>query len=315
MRICYIKQAENVDEYINYTNKIKSGFIRKIVVWYKKVFNIITAKPIGDGILFLVPHKKKKEIKLADKIAKKLKYYNINNIAIDNNLHIDNFKNRLYENNINILDGRWLFNYLIIDSLEYITNLKEEELGNKEISILVNDLNEVNINNIYEIAERVKRLNIITNNINKLKNIENKLYEEKGIMITVSNNKRKSLAKTQIIVNIDFPEEILNKYNINKKAILINIEDKIKIHNKSFNGININYYDIEIDKNIMNKFIENDMDNNFDKTVLYESLVYSKNRYHTICEKIKKDGIKIKGLIGNNGVINEKEIQMLNFKK
>ena len=307
MRICYIKQAEKIDEYINYTNKIKSQFIKKIIKYLKKIFNIITLKPIGDGIIFFMPNKKNCEIKLANKIIRKLKYYNIKNIVIENKLRKEFFINTLYENNMNILDGRWLFNYLLIDAIEYIAKLKNEELENQEVSMTINDLDEIGVNNIYNIAEKVKRLNIITNNIDKLKNIENNLYQEKGIMIAVSNSKRKSLAKAKIILNVDFPEEIINNYNINKKAILINIESKIRINNKSFNGININYYDIKIDDNIMKKFIENGMYEYFDPNVLYESILYSKSRYQTIREKIKKDEIAINGLIGNNGIINEKE--------
>lgn len=307
MRICYIKQAENVDEYINYTSKIKAGTIKKVIMFYKKIFNIITVKPLGEGILFFVPYKKKNEIELANKIAKKLKYYNINNVVIDDELQVDNFKNRLYENNINILDGRWLFEFLLIDVLKYISNLKNEELKNGEITIAVNDVDEIAVNIIYELAENIKRLNVVTNNIEKLKNIENKLYKEKGIMITLTNNKRKSLAKAKIILNIDFPEEMLNKYTINKKAILVNIDSKININNKTFSGVNINYYDIKISDDIMKKFIENNVYKTFDKTVLYESILYSKNRYQVIREKIMKDEIKINGLIGNNGMVNEKE--------
>lgn len=306
MRICYIKHAEKEDEYINYTSKIKFNFMKKIIIYFKKTFNIITVKPIGDGVIFYLPNKKN-VIKLADKIGNKLQYYNINNSVIENNLNIDNFKNRLYEKNINILDGRWLFNYLLIDILEYITNLQKEKLENQEVSIAVNDLNEEAVNNIYEIASTIKRLNVITNNIEKLKNIESKLYKEKGIMITVSNNKRKSLAKAKIIFNIDFPEEIINKYVINKNAILVNIENKIKVKSKSFNGINVNDFEIKIDDYIMTKFKENNMYENFEKNILYESLLYDKKRYQTIRGKIIKDKIKINCLIGNKGKIEEQE--------
>lgn len=308
MRICYIKQAENIDEYINYTSKIKVKFIKKIIMYYKNILNIITVKPIGDGIILFLPVTNNK-IKLANKVVKKLKYYNINNIVIENKLEIDDFKNRLYENNINILNGRWIFNYLIIDVLEYIIKVKEVSLENQEVTLLVNDLNETAISNIYQIASKVKRLNIVSNNISNLKNIENKLYNEQGIMITVSNNKRKSLAKSKIILNLDFPEEIINKFNINKNAILINIAEKVKINSKSFNGININYYDIEISNNIMKKFIDNNVYENYDKTILYESMLYGKNMYHNIIEKLKKDKVEIKGVIGNNGIINEKELK------
>jgi len=307
MRICYIKQAEEIDEYINYTNKLKSNFIKKVIKSYKTIFNKVTVKPIGDSIILFVAKKKYKEIKLASRVAKKLKYYTITDIVLENKFKSDYFKNVLFENNLNILDGRWLFKYILVDILEYIANIQNEKVENMEVTLLVNDLDEVAVSNIYEIANNIKRLNIVTNNMGKVKYIENKLYEEKGIMITVSDNKRKSLAKSKIIINLDFPEETINRYNINKKAILINIENKIKIQSKSFCGININYYDLEINTDIMNKFIEKGIYNNFDKTLLYESVLYSKNRFNTIRERIKKDKIKLSGLIGNNGLISEKE--------
>jgi len=311
MRICYIKQAENLDEYINYTSKVKIKFIKNIIKDFKRIFNIITIKPIGDGILFYVPYKKNKEVKLANKISKKLNFYNITDIVIDNKLKIDSFIKRLYEFNINILDGRWLFNYLLIDVIEYISKTKDENIQNQEVSLLVNDLNEVAVNNIYELANKIKRLNIVTNNIGKFKNIEKNLYEQKGIMITVSNNKRKSLAKAKIILNLDFPEEVINKYNINRKAIIVNVEENININSKSFNGININYYNIKIKEEILKKFIENNMLDNFDKAILYESILYNKNRYQKIREKINRDEIEIIDLIGKNGVINKKEFEIL----
>lgn len=309
MRICYIKQAEKVDEYINYTSKIKLNSIKKIVMNFKKTCNNITIKPIGDGVIFYLPNKIKDGIKVANKVLKELKYYNIKNIVIEKKLQDKNFRNKLYEENVNILDGRWLFNYLLIDILEYIVKAKQEDLESQEVSILVNDLNEINLSNIYELALKVKRINIITNDINKLKNIESKLYEEKGIMITVANNKRKSLAKAKIILNIDFPEELINKYNINKKSIIVNFEEKIKINAKNFSGININYYDVEVNEAIMKKYIQNEIYASFDKNILYESNIYDKNRYQIIREKIKKDGVVISGLIGNNGIINEKEFK------
>lgn len=309
MRICYIKQAKNLDEYINYTSKIKNKFIKDIIMKFKMIFNIITVKPFGDSIIFIVA--KNNKIKIAKKIIRKLKYYNINDVVLENKLHIDDFKNTLYENNINILDGRWLFNYLIIDIMKYITELKQEKLENQEISVLVNDLTDVSTYNIYELAEKVKRLNIITNNIDKFKNIENKLYKEKGIMITVSNNKRKSLVKTKMILNIDFPEDLINKYNINNRAILVNVENEVKINSKTFNGININFYNIKIKDEITNKFKDNNIYDEFNKNILYESIVYNKIRYQTIKEKIKKDEIVIDGLIGGNGQIDKKEFQKI----
>ena len=130
-------------------------------------------------------------------------------------------------------------------------------------------------------------------------------------MITISNNKRKSLAKTKIILNIDFPEDLINKYNINNKAIIINVENEVKINSKIFNGININFYNIKISDKIAKKFKDNFIYEDFDKNILYESIVYNKIRYQTIKEKIKKDEIIIETLTGSNGPIDKKEFQKI----
>ena len=125
-------------------------------------------------------------------------------------------------------------------------------------------------------------------------------------MITISNNKRKSLYKSDIIMNIDFVEEDINKFILNKKAIIINIEDKVKIKSKSFYGININYYNIQFNDEINNKYFNNKM---FSKEIFYESLVYKKGNIYDIYSRIKKDNVKICNLIGNNGIINEAEFK------
>lgn len=169
-----------------------------------------------------------------------------------------------------------------------------------EVSILVNDFTNINIDTIILIANNIRRLNIITNHIDKCKRIENYLYEEFGIMINVSNNKKTSLAKSEIIVNIDFPKEILNKYRIYDKAVIFNVLDKITIESKRFNGINVNYYKISMpDKYEMDEF-ENE--------VMYESIIYKYKELDNIRERIEKDKIRIKKLIGENGPIRESEI-------
>lgn len=169
-----------------------------------------------------------------------------------------------------------------------------------EVSILVNDFTNINIDTIILIANNIRRLNIITNHIDKCKRIENYLYEEFGIMINVSNNRKTSLAKSEIIVNIDFPKEILNKYRIYDKAVIFNVLDKITIESKRFNGINVNYYKISMpDKYEMDEF-ENE--------VMYESIIYKYKELDNIRERIEKDKIRIKKLIGENGPIRESEI-------
>ena len=52
-------------------------------------------------------------------------------------------------------------------------------------------------------------------------------------MITINNNKKKSLTKSDIILNIDFPNELINKYRIAENANIINIKGETKIKQKT----------------------------------------------------------------------------------
>lgn len=156
-------------------------------------------------------------------------------------------KNEIYKNYLNtygieISDGKWLFKILIPEIVEYI--VKNKKIDNVNLSILINDLTDIEIENIEELALKYKTINIVTNHIEKFKNISLKL-EEKGIIITITNNKKKSLMKNDIIINIDFPKELINKYRIKDDAIIINVRGKIKINQKRFNGLNVNDYEID----------------------------------------------------------------------
>lgn len=169
--------------------------------------------------------------------------------------------------------------------------------------MLVNDFDGMTAELIILIANNIKRLNIVTNHIEKCKKIEEYLYNEFGIMLNVSNNKKSSLSKAEIIINIDFPEEIINKYRIYDKAIILNILERIAIKSKRFNGINANYYKIDMPQ-------EYKLDE-FEDEIVYESLIYNYKHLDNILDIIVKDKIEIKGLIGNNGIIKEKELNLL----
>ena len=152
------------------------------------------------------------------------------------------------------------------------------------------------------VAQNMKRVNIVTNHINKFKKMEEYLYNELGIILNISNNKSKSLLNSELIINIDFPQELINKYEIYNKAILINILNGVEIKAKKFNGINVNYYSIYMPKRYKM--------NGFDNQIVYESEIY-KYGYNQARNCIIKDKIKIKKLIGRNGEILEGEF----FKK
>ena len=207
-------------------------------------------------------NKLKQKNKIIKRIKKILAKENVNKIMPSIELKQDKeFINLLHSNNIGITNDRWLFKMLTDEVIYKIIPL--EKKPETEMWIAVNDIDIVTQNIIYKFAREFKRVNIITNHIQKFKKIEEKLYEEDGIMITVTNNRRKSLLKAGIILNIDFPKEVLNQFAIFDQAIIINLEGNMAIKKKRFcgkviNDIKIeNYYDEEIKEFIEENNLEN----------------------------------------------------------
>ena len=207
----------------------------------------------------------------------------------------ENYVNYLYSYNYEIVNGKWLFQMLIFEVLEYIIKklkIKEEDL---KIGILVNDVSELAIYVIKELVTKYKYVKIVTNHIDRFKNIEDKISEEYGIFIDVGNNKRKTLAKTNLIFNLDFPMELINRYTINTVATIVNFKGNIKIKDKRFNGLNINDYEIDWKSNPnLEKFEAKD---------IYEATQYKNQPIEEILRKIKRDKVTIKWLKSVNTII------------
>ena len=134
----------------------------------------------------------------------------------------------------------------------------------------------------------------------KLRKIEKEIKEKEGILIILSNNKNKSLLKSQVIINMDFNQELINQYKIYEEAIIINAEENIKIEAIRFNGIVINDYEIEIGRK---EFIWRDGIEKYRQRDLIEAELYVKDTYKNIRKKIQKNSIKIKELYGINGIV------------
>ncbi|MGN1302289.1 MAG: hypothetical protein ACI4VO_01365 [Clostridia bacterium] len=280
-------------------------FVKRIVIKIKKIFNIIEFSEDNGKTTITLPLFKankirnKKIIKIAKRINKKLYDNNIENVVLSNYLEGNEIlKQKLYCQNINILDGRYLFYLLIPEIIEYILKRQKVKLQNGEVTLLINDFTQNNAKIITYIAQNVKRVNIVTNHSNKFKKIEDYLYNELGVILNITNNKNKSLSNANLIINIDFPEEIINKYEINSNAIIVNIFNEIKIRAKKFNGININYYKACIPK-------EYQIDG-FQNNLVYESSIY-KYSYENARKDIIANKIRIKKLVGINGDISENE--------
>ena len=236
-----------------------------------------------------------------EKIVKKLEKEGVTNIVLSHEIQKNkNFINAINANNIRIFDGRWLEKYLIPEILEYVINNKNIKKEECEIAVTTNEITDIGIETIKNLARQYKKLTVVTNHIERLKKIEKELYSNEGILIVISNNKKKSLAKSQIILNLDFNNQILNQYRLNENAVILNVEGGIKINSKRFCGLNINNYEIEISKE---ECIWRENMNVFQKKDLLEAKLYARDTLKNIRKKINESKVTVRQLFGENGKI------------
>lgn len=252
----------------------------------------------NDNIKIYMDLEKEKNIR---KLVKRLLLNETNNVVIDKELiTCEKLINLLKSNDIKIFDGKWLEKYLILDILEYIINKKQIIKAETEIAITANEITDLLIEMIKILSKQYKKLTIVTNHIEKLRKIEKEIKEKEGILIILSNNKNKSLLKSQFIINMDFNQELINQYKICEEAIIINAEENIRIDAIRFNGIVINDYEIEIGRK---EFIWREGIEKYRQRDLIEAELYVRDTYKNIRKKIQKNNIKIKELYGINGIV------------
>lgn len=248
--------------------------------------------------------KQSKQLKLEEKLAVKTgKIFgklNSKKVVLSKDIKkYERYVNLLNTYQLDIINGKWLFSMLIPEIISYIEVKKNIIPEETTIHILANDFTEVVIENIKKLAQGHKHVAVITKNISKIKKIEEQILEETGSMITVMNNKKKGLAKAQLIINFDFPTELLKQYVICEDSIIVDSTKNIKGLKKRFNGLVIANYEIDFN----NKSEYKIDDKLFFARDLYEAEFYKNQPYKYVREKIKKDGIYIKFLYTKNQIL------------
>lgn len=262
--------------------------LKDIIYNFRKITGQVLKLNVDGKNLVVLPKVNNRVLK---KVSKILKVDVTRNVCVSENLRLkEDFIKFLNSKNLNVLDGRWLFKYLFTDVLEFICNSKEMRIENQEISILTNEMSPFIYETIKKVAEKVKNINIVTRNIDIFKKLEADIYEENGMIIRVTNDFKKATLKSNVILNLNFVQEYLDKINFGRNAIIVNFEQALKIKQKGFNGKVINFYHINLPYKILDRF------NRFDNSIFYESLIYKKTLPKNIWNEIKNDKIKIDSL-------------------
>ena len=255
---------------------------------------------------------KKREI---EKTVKKLKKRGINKVILSKHLKENNeLVNHIRNYDIKIIDGKCLMGNLLQDIVEYLKQ-KGKIVCVDEVSFLTNKLNSDVNQTIIDFIKLYKTIRIVTNYTEKFTKLEEDLYNRDGISIIISNNKRNALSKSRLIINYDFTEEMINQYNVYENAIIINLNEKIKINKKRFNGLIITDYEVKIGKTNTNEIqdleeIISKQKEYFLKEILEEQIYNivgnqpDFKRFEMIKNIIKNYNIKIENIFGLNGVIN-----------
>ena len=219
----------------------KSNIIKKI---FKKTELLQNTIIINQDIEKI---KLRKKIKIIKKINRILEMNKCKTVLLSKDIKKDEeLVNLLYSNNINIIDGKTIFKMKMIEVLEYILKRKNISCNDAKIAIISNTVNSFLKNNTMILAKKVKELTIETNKRKEFKKIDEVLCDE-GIIITITNNRKKGIIRSDIILNIDIPKEIINLYNIKDDAIIVNFEENVKIRKKRFAGVIIDGYKSRLD--------------------------------------------------------------------
>ena len=179
---------------------------------------------------------------------------------------------------------------------------KDEKL--EEIHICADQFNRENINIIEEMCNRVKIVNVVTNNIRQYKELEKRL-ERNNIYITVANNKRKTLKRANLVINLDFKD--FKGYSVNRNSIIINAIENVAL-GKDFEGICIERIKVNTNK-VMRIFSEME---NMEKSELIEAEIIKLQDYKEIRELVRLDKLKIMKVLGKRNEISLEEFKNIN---
>lgn len=233
-----------------------------------------------------------KKNKIIKKVIKVIKQYKIDTIVfskdIEKEFQKDSVELLSKENyQVTTLNGKRLMKYMNFEIISYILEKQNADMKNEDIYILFKNDKSIDLSfrtNLEILKEFLNKYiynfrvtNLVANDIRELRRLQEEILESENILISVSNNKRKALKRAKYLLNVNLNKSEIDKYKINRDAIIINLEQTVIYNDPSFNGINVNYFELEIPDEYIESFEK--IGEKFDIVTLYESILleYSEN--------------------------------------
>lgn len=251
----------------------------------------------------------KKKNRVKNKLVKYIKKFKIDTLVFSEDLK--EYKEeicKMMQDYIVVINGRKVMEFLQFDIMKYILEMQNKDIRQEEVYIVFKKDNSLDLNFLKIFIENFRMTNIVTNDLERLKNVQDNLLYNDNILISVSNNKKKALKRAKYILNVNLSKEELEKYRINREAIIVNIKEDVQYDDISFAGINVRYLEIEFPDEYLERFER--LGTKFDNVKLYESVLLKermdKRKMEEVQERIKNDGVRVTALIGNNGILDLK---------
>lgn len=237
----------------------------------------------------------KRAYKKVENYFEKYKYEELGgNVVVAKEIQVNYHNDILY-----IPQTKSIMMAMICEILKHIENIVGVDFRSECIDIASNYDSCKDV--LLDVSKLFKSVNIVTTKIGNMRRMENKMQDE-NIIMTISNNRRKALKRSKILVNLDFDNDILSEFEINRNCIIINI-NKSKINlNSKFHGSIIDSVSIDFDNryNLIEK-------QNYNLDYLYSSYLEKMN-YKEKSKAIAEDNCKIINLHGYRGIISRDEL-------
>ena len=244
------------------------GVLDNIKFYIKSWFNIAEKDKYNENVFYLNNLKAESKNKLINKLLDE----KIDCAIVENNNLIEFPK----------LNGTYLMRVMIPEIVDYCyEKIKPEQ---DEVYVCTEVFSFENVRIIEELTKKTKVVNVVTSH-RRYRNLEKRL-EDRGIFITVSGNKRQSLKKAEIVVNLDLDD--LTIYNINRNMCVVDVTGNVKMP-RSFVGDIIRKVSVDT-KKVMRVFSEFE---NFNRQDLIEAELIKLNDYDKAREYVLNNRICI----------------------
>ncbi|MBQ8299960.1 MAG: hypothetical protein IJX99_08965 [Clostridia bacterium] len=273
----------------------------------KQRFNKISSEEILGEVKITTPKiREKNENVLVRKILKKINEHNVENVILSKEMiNNNNLCRRLEDSKKYIITGRRMGKVLLTKFINEISKYTRYSKEKMNILLLMNEYSLENIDLIEWISKDIKELNLISRNYTKYEKTSLKLFEQYGYLINLYNtDTEKDFRRSNLVINLDFSEEEIQKIKMPKNSILVSLNNKVSTVKHGFNGIIINDVDIMYG-NCDNKFRYRDL-------AICEAKIYRPLRKLKENERIfNSEKYMINGYMGIKGKITVEEFEKI----